>query len=111
MNDQSQETPSRHQIVIRLLFTLLFIPITAICNLLVILTTLFQFAMLPITFKYSEPVRGFANRVISYLYRVWRYISLNSSQRPFPFAEFPADIEPPEAGVRFEGCNCGKKVE
>ena len=29
MNDQSQETPSRHQIVIRLLFTLLFIPITA----------------------------------------------------------------------------------
>ena len=111
MNDQSQEAPSRHQIVIRLLFTLLFIPITAICNLLVILTTLFQFAMLPITFKYSEPVRVFANRVISYLYRVWRYISLNSSQKPFPFAEFPADIEPPEVEVRFEGCNCGKKVE
>ncbi len=57
---------SRHQIAIRLLFTLLFLPITAICNVLIVLTTLFQFALLFITLKHSEPVRAFANRVISY---------------------------------------------
>lgn len=113
MNDQLQEGPSRGQIAIRLLFTLLFLPIYGICNALIVLTTLFQFVMLFITLKHSEPVRTFANRVISYAYRVWRYVSLNSSQRPFPFAEFPADLEPPEAEVRFDdlGCNCGKKVE
>ncbi len=102
MNDQPQESASRSQIGIRLLFTILFLPIYGICNALVVVTTIFQFAMLFITLKHSEPVRAFANRVISYAYRVWRYVSLNSSQRPFPFAEFPADLEPPEAEVRFE---------
>lgn len=102
MNEQAQEPASRSQIGIRLLYTILFLPIYGICNALVVLTTVFQFALLFITQKHSEPVRTFANRVISYAYRVWRYVSLNSSQRPFPFAEFPADLEPPEAEVRFD---------
>lgn len=101
MNDQPQEPVSRSQIANRLLFTLLFLPITSICNVLVVLATLFQFTLLFITLKHSEPLRAFANRVISFTYRVWRYISLNSSRRPFPFAEFPAELEPPEAEVRF----------
>lgn len=102
MNDQPQEPLSRHQIVCRLLFTLLILPITAICNLLIVLTFLFQFLLLIITLKHSDPLRAFANRVIAYVYRLWRYISLNSSRRPFPFAEFPAELEPPEAEVLFE---------
>jgi hypothetical protein len=102
MHDQPQEPAARSQIGIRLLFTLLFLPIYGFCNFLVVVTTVFQFALLFITLKHSEPVRAFANRVISYAYRVWRYVSLNSSQRPFPFAEFPADLEPPEAEVRFD---------
>jgi len=101
MNDQTQEPRSRDRFAIRLLYTLLFPPIYGICNFLVLLTTLFQFALLLITLKHSEPVRSFANRVISYEYRIWRYVSLNSSQRPFPFAEFPPAVEPPEAEVRF----------
>ncbi len=102
MNDQPQQAPSRSQIGIRLLFTILFIPIYGICNAIVVLTTLFQFVMLFITQQHSEPVRTFANRVVSYAYRIWRYVSLNSSQKPFPFAEFPAEVEPPEAEVRFD---------
>ena len=102
MNDQPQEPLSRNQIAWRLLFTLLILPITAICNVLIVLTTLFQFLLLLITLKHSEPLRGFANRVISYVYRLWRYVSLNSSRRPFPFAEFPAEVEPPEAEVKFD---------
>jgi len=101
MNAQTQEPRSRDRFAIRLLYTLLFPPIYGICNFLVLLTTLFQFALLLITLKHSEPVRSFANRVISYEYRIWRYVSLNSSQRPFPFAEFPPAVEPPEAEVGF----------
>ncbi len=102
MNEQLQEPWSRQQIAIRLVYTIIFLPIYAICNMLVVLTTLFQFALLFITFKHSEPVRVFANRVVSLAYRIWRYVSLNSSQRPFPFSEFPEDVEPPEAEVRFD---------
>lgn len=102
MNDQPQEALSRQQIAIRLLYTILFVPIYGICNFLIMATTLFQFALLLITLKHSEPLRDFANRVVSYAYRIWRYVSLNSSDRPFPFAEFPAELEPPEAEVRFD---------
>ena len=102
MNDQPREGMSRSQIGIRLLYTILFLPIYGICNALVAVTTVFQFALLFITLKHSEPVRSFANRVVTYAYRVWRYVSLNSSQRPFPFAEFPEDLEPPETEVRFD---------
>ncbi len=101
MNAQTQEPRSRDRFAIRLLYTLLFPPIYGICNFLVLLTTLFQFALLLITLKHSEPVRSFANRVISYEYRIWRYVSLNSSQRPFPFADFPPAVEPPEAEISF----------
>lgn len=108
MNDQSlepvpQNPLSRTQIAIRLLYTVVFVIIFGILKFLIIATTVFQFAMLFITLKHSEPVRTFANRVISYAFRVWRYITLNSSQRPFPFAaEFPADLEPPEAEIKFD---------
>jgi len=101
MNEPPPAPVSRHQIAIRLLYTILFLPIYGICNALVVLTTVFQFALLFITQQHSEPVRTFANRVVSYAYRLWRYVSLNSSQRPFPFAEFPEDVEPPEAEVSF----------
>jgi len=102
MNEQLPGPAPRNQVVTRLLYTLLFVPIYGICNALIMLTTVFQFGLLLITQRHSEPVRTFANRVISYAYRVWRYISLNGSQRPFPFAEFPAEMEPPEAEVRFD---------
>ncbi len=101
MNDQPQEPASRSQIAIRLLVTIIFLPIYGICNALVVAATLFQFALLFITQKHSEPLRLFANRVVTYAYRVWRYVSLNSNQRPFPFAEFPEELEPPEAEVSF----------
>ncbi len=101
MNAQTQEPLSRKQIAIRLLYFLFFVPIYEICNSLVLLITLFQFAILPITQEHSEPARTVANRIISYVYRIWRYVTLNSSQRPFPFAEFPPAVEPPEAEVSF----------
>lgn len=102
MNEQLPGPASRNQIVTRLLYTLLFVPIFGICNALLMLTTLFQFVLLLITQRHSEPVRTFANRLISYAYQVWRYLSLNSNQRPFPFTELPAEMEPPETEVRFD---------
>ncbi len=101
MNDVTPMV-SRSQIAIRLLYTILFLPIYGLCNFLVVITTIFQFALLFITSKHSEPVRTFANRVVTYAYRIWRYVSLNSSVRPFPFAEFPEEVEPPEAEVSFD---------
>jgi hypothetical protein len=39
-------------------------------------------------------LREFANRLVSYSYRLWRYMTYNEGQVPFPFSDFPAELEP-----------------
>jgi hypothetical protein len=46
-------------------------------------------------------VRKFANQAAAYGYRVMRYLTLNENVRPFPFQDFPQELEPPEEGVVF----------
>jgi len=103
MNDIKKETPvTRGQIAIRLLYTFLFLAVFGILKAIICLTTLFQFVYLFITLQHSEPVRVFANKVVAYIYRVSRYITLNENLRPFPFAEFPEAMESPQAEVSFQ---------
>jgi hypothetical protein len=93
---------SRTQIVIRLLYSVLFLVILGVVNFLIQLATVFQYIMLLITLSPSEPVRRVTNLVAVYGYRVMRYLTLNDNARPFPFTEFPPEMEPPISEVRFE---------
>ncbi|MBI4644480.1 MAG: DUF4389 domain-containing protein [Deltaproteobacteria bacterium] len=102
MNEQTQTPVTRGQIAMRLLYTLLFVAVFCILKVIVYLTTLFQFVYLFITLQHSEPVRAFANKVVTYAYRVWRYITLNENRRPFPFTDFPEAMESPEEEVSFQ---------
>jgi D-alanyl-lipoteichoic acid acyltransferase DltB (MBOAT superfamily) len=102
MNDELQITASRKQIGIRLLYTLLYVAIFELVKTIVLLVTLFEYLFLLITLRHNEPSRVFANKVATYGYRVMRYLTLNDNQRPFPFADFPAEIEPPDEEVRFD---------
>lgn len=101
MNEQPEVTLTRKQVGIRFLYTLLYLLIFCFLKFLVAVTTLFQFILLFTTLKYSEPVRTFANKVVTYAYHVWRYVTLNTSRRPFPFAEFPPEMESPDEAVSF----------
>jgi hypothetical protein len=102
MNDESQGVVSRKQIAIRLLYTLLYVAIFEVVKTIILLITLFEYFLLLITLQHNEPARSFANRVATYAYRLMRYVTLNENQRPFPFSEFPAEIELPDEEVRFE---------
>jgi hypothetical protein len=102
MNDQPKPAVSRQQIALRLLITILFLPINGIINATIVLTTLFQYVYLFVTLQHSEPVRAFANKVIGYGYHVWRFISLNENRRPFPFSELPGEMEASEGEVSFQ---------
>jgi hypothetical protein len=101
MNGQPGTALTRSQIALRLLLTVLFLPINGLVNATIVLTTLFQYIYLLITLQHSEPVRAFANKVIGFGYHVWRFISLNENRRPFPFSELPGEMEPPEGEVKF----------
>ena len=92
---------SRKQIGIRLLYTILFFFILGIVVVIVKLAVAFQFIYFFITLKSNEPVRQFSNKISAYGYRIFRYITLNESQRPFPFTDFPQELEPSEEQITF----------
>jgi len=91
---------SRKQIFIRLLYTILFLLILGIVEFIVQIVVFFQFIYFFITRKPNEPVRQFSNKISTYGYRIFRYVTLNESKRPFPFTDFPLEMEPPEEQIK-----------
>ena len=105
MENAPAQTPapvSRKNIAIRLLYTLLFSIAFGILHMLINLSIVFQYILLFITGSASEPVRRFTNQLAAYTYKVVRYVTLNDNDRPFPFSNFPQDLEPPAGEVRFD---------
>jgi hypothetical protein len=90
---------SRQQIGIRFLYSLLFIFIHQFVKMLIVLTTIFQFVYLLITMETCEPIRRLANKLSTFAYRTLRYLTLNENKKPFPFQEFPDELEPPVSEV------------
>jgi D-alanyl-lipoteichoic acid acyltransferase DltB (MBOAT superfamily) len=101
MNSAPEKVLSRKQVAIRLLYTILYLVILTILKFIIQLITLFQFIYLLIALRYSKPARKFSNRVIAYAYQVMRYLTLNANERPFPFMEFPGELEAPVEEVSF----------
>jgi Domain of unknown function (DUF4389) len=93
---------SRKQIGIRLLYTILFLVIFGIVLVIVKVVVTFQFIYFFSTRKPNESVRQFSNKISIYGYRIFRYITLNESQRPFPFTNFPQELEPSEEPITFD---------
>jgi D-alanyl-lipoteichoic acid acyltransferase DltB (MBOAT superfamily) len=93
--------PSRKDVVIRLLFTILFVAILWIVKCLIYLTVVFQYVYLLVALKHSEPVRAFANRLAAFAYQLIRYLTLNDNEKPFPFKPFPVEMEAPAEEVSF----------
>lgn len=101
MNQTEQASVSRKNISVRLLYTLLYLIALEVVKVVIQLTVLFQFAHLLISKKHSEPLRTFSNRLSAYVYRLTRYLTLNENTRPFPFSEFPSEMEQAEENIHF----------
>jgi hypothetical protein len=94
---QIEETPiERKETGIRILLTLLFgLIMEVVVEVLLIVVILFELAYVLITKQPpGEQVKRFANRILSYLYRILRYLTYNEPEAPFPFADFPSEVEP-----------------
>ena len=93
---------SRKQIGIRLLYTILFLVILGIMLVITKVVVVFQFIYLFSTRKPNESVRKFSNKISTYIYRIFRFITLIESQPPFPFTDFPPELEPTEDQITFD---------
>ncbi len=102
MNETSELAITRKSILLRCLYTVVYLIAFEIITTIIQVTVLFQYLYLFIAKRYSNPVRNFSNRISSYGYQMLRYISLNDNLRPFPFGEFPPEMEVPVEKVKFE---------
>jgi hypothetical protein len=101
MHGSEEITPSRNDILIRLLYTVLYLLIFEIIKLIVQVAVVFQYFFLFITLDYNKPVRNFSNKLATYTYDVIRYLTLNKNPRPFPFNDYPEPLEEPVEQVTF----------
>jgi len=101
MQNSEEITPSRKDILVRLLYTLLYLLIFEIIKLIVQIAVVFQYIFLLITLDYNRHVRDFSNKLASYTYDVIRYLTLNKNLRPFPFNDYPEPLEDPVEEVTF----------
>jgi len=102
MDKLSEGGIPRGKIGIRLIFTLIFLVILSAMHFIIQMLTLVQYAILLITRSYSEPLRSFSNKAAAYVYRLIRYVTLNENTSPFPFTDFPQEIENPEDPAKFD---------
>lgn len=89
-------TLDRKRIAIRLLYTIFYLVVLEILKLVLQVAVVFQYIHLLITRRTSEPVRGFGNKLATYAYRIMRYAAVAENPLPFPFNDFPKEIEPPD---------------
>ena len=85
----------RRETGLRILLTLLFLLVAGVIETVLILVILFELGAALVTQRPPSPrVRELANRIVSYYYKLGRYMTYNDSRIPFPFADFPDAVEP-----------------
>ncbi len=79
---------------IRILLAILFILINYVIDMIVGLIVVFGLVWALITKQAPAlRVRTLANRIITYSYRIGRYLTYNEARVPFPFSDFPEALE------------------
>ena len=80
---------------LRIGLSVLFVVVASVIETLLAVIVLFELISTLATERPPSPrVRDFANRIISYYYRLGRYLTYNESRIPFPFSDFPDPVEP-----------------
>ena len=99
MSDETQEEPLAEEALtqnlksrnnwLRLLFMIMFAVIFYIAELLLFAIALLQFLFKIATSSPNKRLTEFGEQLGRYLYQIVRFLTFNSEDRPFPFAEWP----------------------
>ncbi|MBW2229204.1 MAG: DUF4389 domain-containing protein [Deltaproteobacteria bacterium] len=86
---------ARPDVVIRIVYSLLFAVVASILESLLFVIIAFQLLFSLITQKLPSPrLQSFANRLVAYFRQILRYLTHNDSVIPFPFSDLPDPLEP-----------------
>jgi hypothetical protein len=93
----------RRDTAFRMLYSLLFALVISVLETVVGALVIFQLLYTMITKQEpSRRVSDLGNRLVTYFYRMLRYLTYNSDDLPFPFSDFPEALEAPYAEAAAE---------
>jgi len=109
------EEVSRSDVVIRIVYSLVFVVVVGILDTLLAVIVVFQllFSLVTQTLP-TRRLQRFANSVVAFYYQVLRYLTHNDSVIPFPFSDLPEPLEPTRpayAAERERGQERGRERE
>lgn len=98
MNDDIKESLKDNSTWMRVLYMAIFVIIFNIVELLIAALVIFQVLVLLFTGEKNQRLLGFGSMLSLYVYRILRYLTFNSEEKPFPFADWDSEGTELDAG-------------
>lgn len=91
MDDELKQHMGDRGVWKRLLFMLVFAVLYGVAEVVLSAVVVFQFLSVLFTGSRNGKVLSLGSSLSTYAYQVFRYLTYNSEERPFPFADWPSE--------------------
>lgn len=81
------------QKLLRLVFMVLFVFIYKVLDIVLLLIVFAQYLFHAITDKDNETLRQVGDGLSCYYFQIYRYLTYNSHEKPFPFSDWPTGTQ------------------
>ena len=98
MKDHIAESMKDSSTWMRILYMFIFVIIFNIVEILIAALVIFQVLVLLFTGEKNQRLLGFGSMLSQYAYRMLQYLTFNSEEKPFPFADWESENTLLEAG-------------
>ncbi len=98
MNDNIKESLKDNSSWMRVLYMAIFVIIFNIVELLIAALVIFQVLVLLFTGEKNQRLLGFGSMLSLYAYRMLQFLTFNSEEKPFPFADWDSENDGLDAG-------------
>lgn len=86
----------------RALFMILFAIIYSIAEMVIGAVVIIQFFIVLFSGQTNERLLRFGKELSRFIYQVFMYLTYNSEEKPFPFADWPSDDDEPTPSDEIE---------
>jgi len=84
---------------VRLLYMALFAVLNWVAKVVLVVVVIFQFLMVLFTGKKNDKVLELGAQLSTYIYQIYRFLTFNSEEHPFPLNDWPSAAELKEASA------------
>ena len=93
MSSELKENVSNTNTWGRALFMILFGIIYSVAEVVLVAVVVIQFLFVLFTNEKNERLLGFGKELSTFIYQVFLYLTFNTEEKPFPFADWPKEAD------------------